>query len=146
MTKTNEIVVATEEALAQKGGEVSKRLLVAEVEARLGRALKPVEAGLYVHEARKRFMRETKQEIASNGGKLSVATPEQSLKRRRSKNARAVRALRSNAEEMEILLSREDLTDEVRKSLQRLKDKTADTAIDLQSAERRKRRLLPGRG
>ena len=138
--QAKQIVAAAREALTASAGEIPASALVSEVERRIGRRLKPVEAGLYLHEARKRHMRETKQEVVSRAGKLSIATPRQSLNRRRSKNDRAIRALRSNAEEMDILISRDDLTDDVRKSLRRLREKTADTALDLQTAERKRKR------
>lgn len=135
-----QIVTAARSALRESAGELSADALVAAVEQRLGRKLKPYEAGLYLHRARQQFLRDTKQEIVSKGGKLSIASPRQSLNRRRSKNERAVKALRSNAEEMEILLSRDDLTGEIRTSLGRLRDKTADMALDLQTAQRRRLR------
>lgn len=142
MRKGSEIVAVAKVALAESGGEVSAAVLVAEVERRIGRQLREYERGLYLHQARREFMRETSHEIMSKAGTLSVASPEQSANRRRSKHERAITTLRTNTEELGILLSRSDLTEDVRRSLERVRDKTADTVLALQSAEQRRRRTI----
>lgn len=141
MKQYNPIVMATRGVLGlAENGKIAKSSIVGIVEREIGRPMTPVERGLCLHEARRQYLRETKSEIVSKAGVLSVATIDQSIRRRARKNARALRTLTTNAEEAAHLAERSDLTDDQRLLIGRVLDKTRDMSLNVMTSIRRHRR------
>lgn len=117
------IALAIKDALLTAKGELSKKELIELVEKHLGRQLSDVERGLGIWNAREAFLIETKVEIKSKNGSLSLATTEQSITRRRKERGRALRTLARSVERASELAQNDHITDEQRRVLEAAADK-----------------------
>lgn len=139
----NEIVTAVRATLTARGGHIRKAELREAVEAALGRKLTETEAGLSLWAAREQFMEETSTEVVSLRGELSVASIEQSTRRRMKFAKTRVRQLEREGQRATTLARNVEATTEQRSTLHAIADKVRDVSMRCANDLRRRSKKLP---
>jgi hypothetical protein len=129
--------------LDQAGSGMRKDVLMAKVEQAIGRPLTEYEKGLGLWRGREDFLNQHRTEIKSVRGVLSLATPLQSIQRRKKEQATAVRRLARSACRARELSRNATLAPEEAATLGALAERATEMQIRAQSEQRKHLKKMP---